>query len=113
MTATADARDAALYQRNLETFARRFAAKKMGLQDDQWGQKLPDDLWQQCIPQAERALSFEVTSRTEGYNHTTVQGTCPADATVEEVKERFYHWYFGGRGAWVKDGRFGCTIHND
>jgi len=42
-----------------------------------------------------------------------VQGTCPLDATVEEVKERFYHEYFGGRGAWVKDGRFGCTIHLD
>lgn len=112
-TATADDREAKLYQRNLENFARRFAAKKMGLVKDPWGQKLPDDLWQQCIPQAERALSFEVTDRIEGYNHTTVQGTCPADATVEEVKDRFYHDYFGGRGAWVKDGRFGCTIHND
>jgi hypothetical protein len=102
-----------LYKRNEENFARRFAAKKMGLVDDPWGKNLPDDLWQQCIPQAQRALSFEVTDRSFGYNNTTVQGTCPQDATVEEVKERFYHEYFGGRGAWVKDGRFGCTIHND
>lgn len=103
----------ALYKRNEETFARRFAAKKMGLKNDPWGSKLPDDLWQQCIPQAQRALSFEVTIRSHGYNNETVQGTCPQDATVKEVEERFYHWYFGGRGAWVKDGRFGCTIHLD
>ncbi|MBA3576160.1 MAG: hypothetical protein H0W39_00890 [Sphingomonas sp.] len=102
-----------LYKRNEETFARAFAAQKMGLVDDPWGQKLPDDLWQQCIPQAQRALSFKVTSTSHGYNHDTVQGTCPIDATVKEVEDRFYHWYFGGRGAWVKDGRFGCTIHND
>lgn len=102
-----------LHKINVENFARRFAAKKMGLQKDPWGKNLPDDLWQQCIPQAERALSFEITERMPGYNNVTVQGTCPADATVEEVKERFYHDYFGGRGAWVKDGRFGCTIHTD
>lgn len=104
---------AELRSRNLENFARRIVAKKMGLQEDPWGQKLPDDLWQQAIPQAERMLAFEVTQRSHGYNNETVSGTCPADATVEEVKERFYHDYFGGRDAWVKDGRFGCTIHTD
>lgn len=106
-------REQAMYKRNEETLARRFAAKKMGLVNDPWGAKLPDDLWQQCIPEAQRALSFVVTVRSLGYNNTTVQGTCPGDATVEEVKARFYHEYFGGRDAWVKDGRFGCTIHND
>ena len=110
---TTEDRDAELYKRNTETFARRFAATKMGLVDDKRGANLPDDLWQQCIPQAHRALSFKVTDRTFGYNSTTVQGTCPADATVQEVKDRFYHDYFGGRDAWVKDGRFGCTIHTD
>ena len=103
----------ALYKRNEETLARRFAAEKMGLVEDRWGQNLPDDLWQQCIPQAQRRLAFEVTSRGHGYNNVTVQGTCPEDATVDEVKAAFYHEYFGGRGAWVKDGRFGCTIHID
>ncbi len=105
--------DEQIRQRNVENFARRIAAKKMNLQDDTWGRNLPGDLWRQCIPQAERALSFEVTERTHGYNTTTVYGTCPPDATVEEVKERFYHEYFGGRDAWVKDGQFGCTIHTD
>lgn len=112
-TPTTTNRNEELYKRNLETLARRFAAKKMGLKNDTSGQNLPDDLWQQCIPQAERALSFEVTSRSFGHNNTTVQGTCPADATVQEVKDRFYHDYFGGRDAWVRDGRFGCTIHTD
>lgn len=102
-----------LHKRNVETFARRAAAKKMGLVKDQWGANLPDDLWQQCLPEAERAMSFKVTDRSFGYHTETVQGTCPVDATVDEVKNRFYHDYFGGRGAWVSDGRFGCTIHLD
>ncbi len=106
-------REQELYERNVETFARRFAAREGVVKDDPWGQKLPDDVWTHFIPQAQRALSFEVTQSEYGYNHTTVQGTCPEDATVEEVKERFYHDYFGGRGAWVKDGRFGCTIHGN
>lgn len=110
---SAVAQEDALHKHNVENFARRAAAKKMGLVKDTWGQNLPDDIWQQCIPEAERALSFKVTDRTHGYNSETLQGTCPLDATVEEVKTRFYHDYFGGRGAWVKDGRFGCTIHID
>lgn len=110
---SAVAQEDALHKRNVENFARRAAAKKMGLVKDPWGQNLPDDLWQQCIPEAERALSFKVTGRTEGYGHTRVQGDCPHDATVEEVKARFYHDYFGGREAWVENGRFGCVIHQD
>jgi hypothetical protein len=113
----AESRDEEMHKRNVETFARRFAAKEIagvdGSEYDPWGQKLPKDVWEQFIPQAERALSFEVKHRSFGYGHETVEGTCPLDATVEEVKERFYHEYLGGRGAWVKDGRFGCTIHND
>jgi hypothetical protein len=54
-----------------------------------------------------------VTQRGSGYGHCTVSGVCSPDVTVEDVKKRFYHWYFGGRGAWVRDGRFGCTIHTD
>ena len=108
-----ETRDQELYKSNEENFARRYAAKKMGLVKDPFGQSLPDDLWMQCIPDAQRALSFVVTDQSHGYNNTTVQGTCPGDATVEEVKARFYHDYFGGRDAWVSDGRFGCTIHTD
>lgn len=54
-----------------------------------------------------------VTDRSPGWNNTTVSGVCSPDVTVEDVKKRFYHFYFGGRQAWVKDGRFGCTIHTD
>lgn len=35
------------------------------------------------------------------------------DGIILHVKKRFYHSYFGGRGAWVNGGRFGCTIHTD
>lgn len=54
-----------------------------------------------------------VENRGNGYNHCTVSGVCSPDVTVDDVKKRFYHDYFGGRGAWVKDGRFGATIHTD
>ncbi len=54
-----------------------------------------------------------VTQRSNGYNNVSVSGDCSPDVTVEDIKKRFYHYYFGGRSAWVKDGRFGCTIHTD
>lgn len=54
-----------------------------------------------------------VTDRSPGYGHTTVSGVCSPDVTVEDVQKRFYHSYFGGRQAWVRDGRFGCVIHTD
>lgn len=56
---------------------------------------------------------MSVTDRSNGHNNVTVSGVCSLDVTVEDVKKRFYHFYFGGRGAWVEDGRFGCTIHTD
>ncbi len=106
-------REEEMHKANVETFARRFAAKYLDGAYDPYGHKLPYEVWGKFIPQAERALSFVVTDRSHSYNHVVVQGTCPLDATVEEVKEGFYHEYFGGRSAWVKDGRFGCTIHID
>lgn len=54
-----------------------------------------------------------VEQRGNGYGHCTVSGICSPDVTVQDVEKNFYHWYFGGRAAWVKDGRFGCTIHTD
>jgi hypothetical protein len=54
-----------------------------------------------------------VTQRVAGHHHVTVSGVCSPDVTVEDVKKRFYHSYFGGRGAWVSGGKFGCTIHLD
>jgi hypothetical protein len=56
---------------------------------------------------------MSVTQWSHGYNNTTIQGVCSPDVTVEDVKKRFYHDYFGGRAAWVSDGKFGCTIHTD
>jgi hypothetical protein len=38
----------------LERRARRIAAIKMGLVKDTMGERLPDDLWRQALPAAER-----------------------------------------------------------
>lgn len=94
---------------NLTLFATRIAAKKHDIAQA----AVTDEMRQDAMPQAHRWLAFEVEQRSSGYGHCTVSGKCPTDATVEEVEDRFYHWYFGGRDAWVKDGRFGCTIHTD
>lgn len=59
------------------------------------------------------APRFTITDRQPGYAHVRIQGTCAADATVEEVRKAFYHDYFGGRDAWVSDGRFGVVVHTD
>ncbi len=56
---------------------------------------------------------MNVTSRSQGYHHMVIVGECDPDVTVEDVRSRFFHVQFGGRDAWVKDGRFGCTVHTD
>ena len=43
---------------DVERVARRMAATKMNLSDPS-GSNLPDDLWTQCIEQAEKALAFD------------------------------------------------------
>lgn len=97
---------------NRVTFAKIAAAKALKL-DDRWGQNLTEEQWTPYLPQADRRLQFRVTGTSRSYGSETVQGTCPADATAEEVKEYFHHYYFGGRGEWAQDGRFSCTIHTD
>jgi hypothetical protein len=63
--------------------------------------------------QAEDRKQITVVNRESGYAHTTFQGTCGPDVTVEDIKKRFYHNYFGGRGAWVRDGHWGAVCHTD
>lgn len=43
----------------VETVARRIAAEKCGLVKDPYGERLPDDIWQQAIPDARRLLLIE------------------------------------------------------
>ena len=57
--------------------------------------------------------TFEVTHTERGHAQVTMQGTCTGPVTVKDVEEKFYHSYFGGSGAWVKDGRWGCTRYID
>jgi hypothetical protein len=58
-------------------------------------------------------ITFTVERSEPGYNHVCLHGTYTGPATVEDVKKRFYHEYFGGREAWCRDGRFGCVYHID
>jgi len=55
--------------------------------------------------------TFTVTNTTHGYNHDRISGTYTGPVTVKDVEEKFYHYYFGGREAWARDGSFGCVIH--
>jgi hypothetical protein len=43
----------------VEIVARQVAAERMGLRRDTEGAQLPDDLWQQCIPQAREFLGLK------------------------------------------------------
>lgn len=56
---------------------------------------------------------MDVTSRSAGYAHVQLYGDCSPDVTVDDIRKRFYHSYFGGRGEWVKDGKFGVIVHTD
>lgn len=62
---------------------------------------------------ADDEITFNVEHRESGYANVRVSGTYTGPATVEDVKKRFYHSYFGGRDAWCRDGRFGAVIHTD
>lgn len=54
-----------------------------------------------------------VVNSTRGYAHTRLSGTCGSAVTVEDIRKRFYHPYFGGRDAWVRDGQWGAICHDD
>ena len=56
---------------------------------------------------------IKVISHIPGYAHTKYSGTCGKDVTVQDIKDKFYHSYFGGRGAWVRDGKWEAISHND
>ena len=43
----------------VEPLARQFAAEKMKLVKDPLGEKLPEELWQQAVPQARKFLNLE------------------------------------------------------
>jgi len=56
---------------------------------------------------------IDVTNRVGGYAQVTLYGTCSPDVTVEDIRKKYYHEYFGGSAAWVKDGNWGCTRYTD
>ncbi len=55
-----------------------------------------------------------VIGRQAGYAHVRLWGTCQPDVTVEDIRARFYHHYFGGRDAAVDGkGNWSVTVHTD
>ena len=61
---------------------------------------------------------FIVEARIPGYAHVRLSGTCAAGTTKQQVADRFYHDYFGGREAEVwttADGvtHWSCVRHTD
>ena len=47
------------------------------------------------------------------HKHTRFEGTCGEKVTVEDIKKAIYHPMFGGRDAWVSNGRWGAVRHDD
>lgn len=43
----------------VEPVARQFAAEKMGLIVDRFGEKLPEDVWRQAVPEARKFLNLD------------------------------------------------------
>ena len=56
---------------------------------------------------------IKVLKQTPGYKHTKYEGTCGPKVTKDDIEKRFYHPYFGGRDAWVLNGRWRAIRHND
>lgn len=61
----------------------------------------------------EDRMRMIVINREHGYAHTRLSGTCGPDVTVKDIQAKFYHPYFGGREAWVRNGHWGCVVHTD
>lgn len=67
----------------LEKLARRIAARKMGLTKDVFGQNLPDDLWKQAIPDANR----EIQQRRSDAEDLDIFGFHERDAEYDDQFE--------------------------
>lgn len=69
----------------IERTARRMAAKKMGIRD-YYGSRLPDELWMQCVPQAQHerriATLVELRRNLEAMHH---EGRVFADWEVSQM----------------------------
>jgi hypothetical protein len=52
------------------------------------------------------AKEIRVTKKTPGYAHTTLEGVCGVEVTVQDIRKEIYHPMFGGRGASVHDGKW-------
>ena len=65
----------------------------------------------QCPEGFDPRIQIEVVR--PGYAHCLYEGTCEASVTLEDLARLFAHPQFGGRGEWIRDGRFSIIRHND
>jgi hypothetical protein len=61
----------------------------------------------------EEITEITVTHQTPGYAHTRIEGRCPLGTTVQQIRDKFYHSYFGGRAASVNGTYFSVIRHDD
>jgi hypothetical protein len=70
----------------IERRARLIAANKMGLVGDEEGLRLPDDLWRQAIPNAERQLEAEAMKQ----DHRLLDSIARQAATVRKAQKAYF-----------------------
>jgi hypothetical protein len=70
----------------IERRARLVAARRMGLVGDEEGLRLPDDLWRQAIPEAERELEAEALKQ----DHRLLHAVASSAARVRSAQRRYY-----------------------
>jgi hypothetical protein len=76
----------------------------------QWSPEMADDVGKED--------RFTETRVVHGWNHTTTYGVCAGDVTADELRQKYYHSYFGGRAASLRmrpDGKqdFSVVTHTD
>ena len=75
---------------DLEKLARKIAAHKMGLVRDPEGQNLPDELWQQAIPQAMQESAHSWVIMGNDFPAAIVLGgELDAEQVCQEYRERW------------------------
>ena len=59
------------------------------------------------------AKEIKVDKIEPAYKHIILSGTCGPEVTVADIEKTQYHPEFGGRKAWVANGRWGAIRHTD
>jgi hypothetical protein len=71
------------------------------------------DAARNALRDTDHGIEFTVAAVEFGHNWVYRVGTYTGDATVEDVKDRFYHPTFGGRDAFCEDGKWSAVEQID